>query len=330
MFGQGFIVLNNRVANVVIAPVYGADPSAENISKTGNTPAGVPPGTQTYDGPLLAGTGFTAQLFAGPLGTADEDLQPLSPATFFRTGLNGGLVAPPSGALAVPFVPAGARARLQLRVWDNQDSTLNSWPEVLASPDARRGVSPPFDSAPLGTTNSPANLAGLTSFNLNALPAPGYPLILVPPQSQTANPGSTVTLGVTVSGSIPFSYQWRFNGVDIAGATDGALILPNVQPIDSGYYTVLVNNTGGAALSSAAVLNVALRPVLVSPHFIGGQIFQFTLVGETGRDYAIEASSNLSNWSVVTTVNNVTGQVQFTQTNGLSPSLRCFRARLLP
>src|SRR2546423_709844 len=65
-FPQGQITFNNRVNNVVIAPVYGVEAANPNLVRNGNTSSGTPVGTQTYSGSLLAGTGFTAQLFGGP------------------------------------------------------------------------------------------------------------------------------------------------------------------------------------------------------------------------------------------------------------------------
>ena len=330
VLGQGFILFNNRVPGILNAPVYNLEPSAPTTAKTGNTPAGLPAGTQTYDGPLVAGTGFTAQLFAGPLGADDEELQPLSPSASFRTGLNaGGIVAPPA-PVQIPGVPVAASARLQLRVWDNQGGTLTSWPEVLASPGVWRGVSLPFNSRPLGTAISPAPLAGLTSFDLHALPAPGYPLILTPPQSQTTHPCSIAVLGVTVSGLAPLSYQWRLDDADLAGANEATLTLTNLQPANSGFYTVLVSNSAGTALSSAAALNVTTQPVLAAPQFIGGQNFQFTLLAVTGRTYVVEISTNLVNWSSLALISNPTGPTPFVHLNAPLGGALSYRARLVP
>jgi len=328
--GQGFILFNNRVANMLNAPVYGAEPSGDGIAKTGNTPAGLPAGSQTYDGVLLSDSGYTAQVFAGPLGTSDEDLQPLLPATFFRTGLNAGLILPPSGPIQVPGVPVGARARAQVRVWENQGGAITTWPQLLATPGALRGVSVPFDSPPLGAMASPTPLAGLTSFNLHALAMPGYPMVTMPPPSQTTNAGSFVTFGVTVAGIPPFSYQWRKNGTDLTDATNAMLMLPNVQVPNSGYYTVAISNSLGAAISSAALLNVSNRPLLTSPQFSLGTNFEFTLRGETGRVYVVEATDALSNWTTLATLSVVTGETQFTATNALVNTRRFYRARLVP
>lgn len=45
-----------------------------------------------------------------------------------------------------------------------------------------------------------------------------------------------------------------------------------------------------------------------------GQV-SFTLQGDAGHNYAIQASTNLLQWNTVATLTNVTGQVQFTTTN---------------
>ena len=55
------------------------------------------------------------------------------------------------------------------------------------------------------------------------------PVITIPPASQSVNAGQTVTFSVVASGSNPISYQWRKNGVSIAGATSSVLTLANVQ-----------------------------------------------------------------------------------------------------
>ena len=70
---------------------------------------------------------------------------------------------------------------------------------------------------------------------------PVAPSILTQPASQTVLAGSTAILSVTTAGTEPLSYQWRFNGSNIAGATGTSLTLSNVQPAQAGSYAVLVN-----------------------------------------------------------------------------------------
>jgi hypothetical protein len=52
--------------------------------------------------------------------------------------------------------------------------------------------------------------------------------------------------------------------------------------------------------------------------------------GNTGAAYAIESTTNYSNWKVVGFVTNTTGSALFTDTNGPLPVIQYYRARLLP
>ncbi len=89
------------------------------------------------------------------------------------------------------------------------------------------------------------------------------PTIITQPASQTVLAGSTATFTVTAAGTAPLSYQWRFNGTNIAGASGTSLSLSNVQPIQAGSYSVRVTNAFASVISSNAVLAVVV-PVCVS------------------------------------------------------------------
>jgi hypothetical protein len=65
------------------------------------------------------------------------------------------------------------------------------------------------------------------------------------------------------SGSI--SYQWQFDGTNIAGATNFTLTFTNIQPANSGTYTVLVGNSFGITVSSNAVVEAGYPPVIAAP-----------------------------------------------------------------
>jgi hypothetical protein len=160
-------VFNNRVLHTVVAPVYGPETNAPYLSLQGNTPTGTPAGSQVYTGSLLAGAGYTAQLFGGPLATSEDQLLALDPPTSFLTAESVGFVAAPPNAITVPEVPADAQALLQLRVWDNRGGTVTNWAQVLANPSGLRGKSRVFTSMPLGGLFvAPPNLVGLESFDL--------------------------------------------------------------------------------------------------------------------------------------------------------------------
>ena len=98
---------------------------------------------------------------------------------------------------------------------------------------------------------------------LTTIPTP--PLILQQPQAETVvAAGSPVTWTVVVGREEPFSYQWQFNGTNIAGATSSSLTLTNVQAAHGGAYSVFVNNAAGSVASAAAMLTVVpAAPVII-------------------------------------------------------------------
>jgi hypothetical protein len=170
-FPQGQVIFDNRVAGIVVAPIYDLDPADPHLVRRGNTVEATPPGSQAYAGPLLAGSGFSAQLFGGTTNTPAEQLQALGVPTVFRSNQLAGFVLPPPQALTVAGVPEGHCARLQLRAWNNRNGTLVIWEQAANDRLAARGESAPFISLPLGgISNTPPNLVGLESFNI-ALPA---------------------------------------------------------------------------------------------------------------------------------------------------------------
>lgn len=105
------------------------------------------------------------------------------------------------------------------------------------------------------------NFGSVTSAVAN-LSISAAPQITAQPRGTNVFVGATVTFSVTVSGSPPLVYQWRYNDVDIPGATGSTLTLTNVQTTHTGNYTLFVTNEVGAALSSPALLNVTVPPIV--------------------------------------------------------------------
>ena len=90
------------------------------------------------------------------------------------------------------------------------------------------------------------------------------PVVLTQPQSQRVPEGSSAFFDVVAGGTDPLSYQWRFNGTALSGATDPDLIVTNAQSADSGNYSVVVSNPWGQTVSTDAVLDV-YSPACVLP-----------------------------------------------------------------
>lgn len=101
-----------------------------------------------------------------------------------------------------------------------------------------------------------SNIAGTATSSPALLTVGNAPLITTHPTNQTVTAGATVTLSVAASGTAPLSYQWRRDGTNLAGANSGTLVLDSVQASDSGYYSVVVTNSLGVAVSSAAAINI--------------------------------------------------------------------------
>ncbi|HXU75981.1 MAG TPA: LamG-like jellyroll fold domain-containing protein, partial [Methylomirabilota bacterium] len=89
---------------------------------------------------------------------------------------------------------------------------------------------------------------------------PRPPAIVTQPRSQTNYIGDTVTFAVGATGDPPLSYQWRFEGNNLAGRTASSLVLGNVQTNSAGNYSVIVTNAVGSVTSSNALLAVVPRP----------------------------------------------------------------------
>jgi thermolabile hemolysin len=120
------------------------------------------------------------------------------------------------------------------------------------SGDSRYANCPETDSWPLGHAIWLAvllSLAGLAQ-------AIAQPTITKQPTSIAVALGGSTTLQVTASPT-PLTFQWQFNGADLAGAISNRLTLTDVMLSDLGVYRVIVRNGSGEAASQPAWLKLA-------------------------------------------------------------------------
>ncbi len=91
----------------------------------------------------------------------------------------------------------------------------------------------------------------------------GLPQIVEHPQSQSVRVGQSVTFRVQAQGQ-NLQYQWRKNGIAIAGATQPQYTIAAAQLADAGLYDCLVWNECGQSVSQAVQLTVVQpgQPVL--------------------------------------------------------------------
>jgi hypothetical protein len=134
------------------------------------------------DGTTRLGAGFIAGLYAGTVGTAWDSLTAVAPTAAFPSAAGPGFFL--GGSHVVPSVNTGSPAAIQVRVWNAAFATWDAaWAAYQAGdPTAKVGVNG-WNGTGLPTTTfttpnlgggavSPANLVGLTSFQLYAVPEP--------------------------------------------------------------------------------------------------------------------------------------------------------------
>lgn len=118
----------------------------------------------------LAGTAFLAQLYAGP--TADS-LAPIGATLTFRTGAGAGFVDTAAGtARTIGSVAAGAVATIQVKAWEAASGATY---EAALAAGGKTGFSNVITVTTGGAgepPSLPANLTGLTSFQLTIIPEP--------------------------------------------------------------------------------------------------------------------------------------------------------------
>jgi glucose/arabinose dehydrogenase len=126
------------------------------------------------------------------------------------------------------------------------------------------------------------------------------PSITSHPSNRTSAPGGSVTFSVRASGPAPLRYQWRRDGVDIAGATAADYTIGSVAQSDSGArFRALVTNDFGNALSNEAVLTVTANQApagtITQPSagtlYSGGQVIDYAGSATDAEDGALPPSA---------------------------------------
>jgi hypothetical protein len=80
--------------------------------------------------------------------------------------------------------------------------------------------------------------------------------IISQPQPQVVMSGSLASFLVVAADTRGLSYQWRFNGTDIDGATGDALLLKNVSAANEGLYSVVLSRGADSVPSASAALMI--------------------------------------------------------------------------
>jgi hypothetical protein len=124
---------------------------------------------------------------------------------------------------------------------------------------------------------------------------PVGPTITTQPSAVTVNVGQTAAFSVSVSGTLPISYQWQKNGANISGATSASYTTPATTASDNGAtFRCVVSNDWGTVTSSAATLTVSAGAgaycCLVHPTYPGQQGY-CSVTDQTGGSIGCSARS---------------------------------------
>ncbi len=97
------------------------------------------------------------------------------------------------------------------------------------------------------------------------------PVVRSNPVPRTILEGDDVVLTAAGSGFPSPTFQWQFNGEDLSGQTNSALLLSTVARQQAGIYRVVLSNELGSAVSGGASLVVNEQAPTLAPSFSLGQ-----------------------------------------------------------
>src|SRR5206468_1875622 len=97
------------------------------------------------------------------------------------------------------------------------------------------------------------NVAGAVTSSVAVLTVWVPPAITAQPASRANIAGTDATFSVIATGAPAPSYQWQFNGANLAGATSTSLTISNVQSANGGNYAVVITNSADSITSAPAV-----------------------------------------------------------------------------
>ena len=240
-------------------------------------------------------------------------------------------------------IAAGASHSIALRndgtvsAWGNYDQTsiptnLVNVLAIAAGDDHSIALRSDGSVVAWGNTNFNQSLVPTMTTGVAAIGAGSVHSLAVIGQSITRNIAAGQSV-IFTSGSLGkglANYQWQFNGTNMIGATNAALVLGNVSWVNSGIYRVTVSNAFGTVKGQPMSLNVQTPFQFDNNSFSylpnnGG--IKMRLIGSSGvNPIVIYASTNLLEWDAIFTNVPIVDPVDFTDSPPLVFPRRFYRA----
>jgi hypothetical protein len=164
---------------------------------------------------------------------------------------------------------------------------------------------------------------------VNFIPGGTSPMIISAPTNCLVIMNANTSFTVSAIGTPSLAYQWQFNGTNLANQTNVTLSLLNVQPTNSGIYSVVITNNYGNIFTNAALF-VEQFALDTSPTnlWMTTNGFQLQLDGIlTANPVVILASTNLVSWLPIYTNPATTGSIQFLDFAATNLPARFYRAQ---
>ena len=124
------------------------------------------------------------------------------------------------------------------------------------------------------------------------------PTVSAAPVSATVVYGNSATLIASYTGSQPRTYQWYKDGNAITGATSASYTISSATLAEAGGYHVVVTNSAGNAISTAATITVVFANESTS--------FSTDFSTSTLHNAATPITSTSTSWWVLSSKNNAT------------------------
>lgn len=107
------------------------------------------------------------------------------------------------------------------------------------------------------------------------------------PGDQFAVLGTAPAFRCVATGTGPLSYQWTFNGTNLAGATTNSLVVGSATYANQGDYRLRVTSPYGSATSTVARLTITEAGTPLWTNRFGGQLARATVVDGAGNVYVL-------------------------------------------
>jgi hypothetical protein len=242
-----------------------------SVTPTGNVTSYV---WTDKDGVIAGATGSTYTL---PVATSDFDGTAISvTATGSCNSVTQSSVITLNPALTITSHPANSTicngSTEELSVSHSPLSPAPTYEWFFNGAPQAASNNPTFTASAAGTYYvTLTNSCGTITSNSATLTLMEDFSISTQPTSKTACEGSTVSFTVEaekISDGTPadVTYQWRKDGVNIAGATTHMLVLNSVATADEALYSCQVSNSCNTIISDGAQLSVSSNTISITSH----------------------------------------------------------------